>query len=449
MSTPIGGKARSRTGFKLKETISGFEPSELRKIASRLEKSQSGLDITGSPKEISKLIKEFLTDTHHKNEDSLHKKWIVKRKDLLDIVIVAGRKGSVENLDYSQISRILEKAFLIILSHKRIPGRYIEAMGYAALNNMGNQKLWRMLSIALENANLSLGRRAVIWKREMQAIKAPVEHVTRNLSSAAAFSRLQESIAVENTWFGSRIMREGLHQIASHKLDNKYRNLLIGDYSSASTEPDDYGILADLPVEELSSFINSYCANLRSIPSSDIYLDYFTSTRVMDVPSAGVKWNHPLIYESTRETVSRYLLGSDFRTAFDHILMHQERKQYWIKWLESGHIRRIRVFGNMSRIRKYKFNCPVAALEFPTLQMDLGSCYAYECGQKGSGALYVYPSQNGPMKWEEKIRTTRHYKRYILDGDRGIPERWFYVRHSTNWQRKVDFKLMKHYRLKR
>lgn len=440
-------KVYTRKRFILKETFSDLEPSGLKRIASRLEETLNSLNVVGTLVEVSKLIKEFIADIRHKDEDALQIKWSKKKKDLLDILIVVGRKSPMEYLDLSGISEILEKVFLILLAQRRISARYIEAMGRAVLNNMGNQRLRKMLTGILEKENQSLGKRAVIWKRELSSLKNPALFVRKNLVSATPLRELPATIAAENTWFGSRLMREALHQIGSNDVVNNYRDQLIGDYSSKSLRPDNLGMLADLDIEELSSFVNSYCAALERIPANDVFLDYFALSKVMDVPSAGVKWDHPLIHESSRVMVKRYLLGSDFRNAFDHILMHQERKQYWIKWLESGHIRRIRVFGNMSRIRKYKFNCPVASLEFPTLQMDLGSCFAYECGQQGSGALYVYPSED-PLKWDQKLYRTRDYKRHCLDSP-SQPAKWLRISHTSHWQLKVDGQLMQHYRLRR
>ncbi len=448
MITPLGSQKKSYRIFTLKQSISEIEPSSLKRIADRLQELQSGLEINSSLVEVSKLIEDFLIDASQKSENDLYSKWVRRKKDLLDILIVAGRKDACNDLSLADIGKILGHAINILLSQKRIPARYIESIGRAVLNNMGNQKLKRIFFARLEHVDQALGKRATVWKKEIESLKSPDVFVKKNLSNRTSLKDLWGSIGAENTWFGSRIIRESLHQLGSNNLPNYYREQLIGDYSTKSLRPKNLGILAELEIEELSAFVNAYCDNFKNIPSSDVFLDYLVLSQLMDVPSAGVKWDHPLIHDLSRRKVNSYLLQSDFRIAFDHILMHPERKQYWIKWLESGHVKRIKVFGNMARIKKYQFNCPVSSLEHPTLQMDLGPCYAYECGKHGSGALYVYPSSGGPMRWEQKFLNTRDYKKYILD-DRSSRTNWLKISHSSSWQQKVDTQLLLHYRLKR
>jgi hypothetical protein len=447
MSIELKNVVSTRKSFKL-GVFADYQPANLKAVADKLEKTQSGLDVKSTPEEIQKLINEFLADLRHKNEDLIHSKWIHKKRALLDILVVVGRKGALQERDYRDTNRILESILLILISQQNLPARFLEAIGRAVLNNCGNARLWKMFVGALDRDGQRLGKRAMVWKTHQAELSAPDMFVERQLKLGTAILKMPEQLSVENTWFGNRITRAALHRIAGNLLQT-YRKELIGDFSLTHKNPDFMGFLADSDIETLSAFVNSYCSNINVIPQMDVFIEYLISSKIMNVPSAGVKWSHPLIHERSRKLIEKYLLSADFRMAFDHILMHQERKNYWIKWLESGHVRRIRVFGNLGKIKRYNFDCPVGAMEFPTLQMDLGPCYAFECGQQGSGALYVYPTTDGPISWDHKLEKARSYKSFILDRDSSLPTGWFSVTHNANWRQNVDMMLLQYYRLKR
>lgn len=449
MSISLNDNLSRRNKFKFRVSFNGYQPEKLAEVASRLEQIHSGLAVKSLPEDIEKLILQFRNDINSLSIDDLHIEWQGKRRSLLDIVIVVGRKNSRESRSDDEIHSILENAFLILLSFRKLQSRYIEAIGFATLNNMGNETLWRMFSGAIEKPEQNLGKRASVWKNHISDIWNPERFVENEFENHSEIASLLKKLSVEGTWLSARLLRSAMHLLGNPEMYRLYREELLGDFDFERRKPENMGLLANLEMNELSAFVNAYCNKLNGLPAKDIVLEYLVSSRVMGVPSAGVKWLHPLVHEQSRDKVDKYLLGVDFRKAFDHILQHQERKQYWLKWLESGHVRRIRVFGNMNKIRRFNFNCSVGSMEFPTLQMDLGSCYAFECGQQGSGALYVYPSNNGPLNWEHKLSHTRGYKRFILDARASLPLNWLNIRHSSRWEMKVDSAFASYYRLRR
>ncbi len=437
----------AKKSFRLKPAIENIQPRRLHEAAAELEAKHSGLSVKTAPKDMEKLLSDFHFDITSLSQEDIFRKWSRRKRSLLDIVIIAGRKQSHEAFDQRERWSILENAFLVLLSSKTLLPRYLEAIGIAVLNNMGNETLWRMFFQAIEKADNRLGKRASVWKKYITDLPSPERIVKKELNTTS-LENIERYFAVEGTWTGTRILRTALHEIAKQDLVNYYETELFGDFIQGKTHSPNMGFLGDIEIDVLSAFINSYCAEVKGVPLEDKHLDYLVSSRIMDVPSAGVKWLHPLIHDKSRKVVESYLLGVDFRMAFDHILLHQERKRYWMRWLESGHVKRIRVFGSHSQLAHHSFNCPTGIMEFPTLQMDLGPCYVFECGEHGSGALYAYPS-NGPINWNHKKRHTRSYKAPILDSYAGVSRRWLKISHSGNWQSKVDNALRDHYRLQR
>jgi hypothetical protein len=224
---------------------------------------------------------------------------------------------------------------------------------------------------------------------------------------------------------------------------------LIGEFQGEDLPRKRMGMLARLPVHKLAVFVNGYLGSRRAFSPDDIVLSYFRSRMILGNPRTDSRWAIDAIDSNAREKMVRWVLSKDFEIAFDRILKHRERKNYWKKWLDAGRIEKIRVFAPKPRRleKTLKLDTPVDDLEYPTMFMKIGGAICIECGARGKGGVYMYP-EDGPIDWDMELRYARKYKSPVLDSWSSIDRRSATIRHSGFWQTKVSSFLGEHYGLR-
>jgi len=182
---------------------------------------------------------------------------------------------------------------------------------------------------------------------------------------------------LSNTELGRQYISKCAYILVTTKSNEfeKYTNELFGSYYQNLRSTDDMGLLATLAPEYLAPFINGIlCKYCRRIPRQrDPVLLYLREEKIMGNPVTGNKWGHKDISKHARELVRRWVLRKDFFIAFDKILEHRERRDYWVKWLNANMIDDIRIFcPNAAKLRKsLGIDHNINDLSMPTLFMKI------------------------------------------------------------------------------
>lgn len=439
-----------------------FKPVKLIRAVTELQKRHETFGEIPSGFDLDSAINSFLSDYKNLSDLEFYYKWSRKKRYLKYFLFhLAENKTDLLPLEKRRSTRMRTILIKLLYKYSEQLRKFVPIIGMVAFNNLKDEYLWHIFFKMLLAYN---GRREIVinWKNIRAILKDPNGMAKEIISKNLSIVDFCEINSFENTDLGRQFIKEScIEVLRSQKESNKsYQKELFGDYFSKDETAENLGLLNKLDIKLLAPFINEYCSRFSlsgTMPSQDNkILHYLKEDRIMGNPLLGNKWN--ITNKHSREIIHRWIISKDFEIAFKRILVHNERHRYWVQWLNQ--IEMIRIFSPKSfalNTTLKNLDHKVEHLEYPTIFMKIGSALIIECGEKGMGGVYIYPYDNGRIKWNQKLKTARDYKAPILDHpsrkyfkpspEAELPSGWKNVNHYSDWETRVTQFLFTQFKL--
>jgi hypothetical protein len=426
-----------------------FTPIKLIRTVKKICKDNDGIyDPKGF--DIQEVINEFTSDTLRLTTPEFLLKWQMRRRYTKRMLYHFSTNLDKEKCNYrsllNDLLKIIEGAWT---------DSFLKPMGIAAFNCIGdsfNHALWSMFSDKLDGYN-GKNELLIYWKNYINRIRKFGEFANHTISNDWNVIETAMKFQFENTQLGLAYISFCCKRIADQNKTENYLNQLFT--INGQSDNSKRGLLERLPINHKAPFLNSYCKrfSIRQLPSEqDTVLSNCMSVTIMGNHNSS-RWFDPAINPNTRNVFKRWILRKDLILIFDEILRHRERKDYWMKWYSK--IQDIRVWCPRSKWVNRRLGLAfttASELSFPTLLMKIGDCMVFECGTRGDGAVYFFPT-NGPIDWDMILNIPRDYKRHILDSPHDHPRNWTKINHFqgvwNTWQSDVDDFLLDNYDLRK